>query len=57
MQHDNNHVVLHNAIKTPEGNVIHRYQCLVCEYDEIVAKERREYDRENKSITRSGGSN
>ena len=56
MNHDNKHVLLHNAIKTPEGNILHRYQCLICEYDEIETEEERNYD-ESKSITRSCGGN
>lgn len=44
MQHDNTHTLLHSEIQTPEGHVLHRYQCLVCGYDEIKAEEEQNYD-------------
>lgn len=47
MQHDNTHTLLHSEIQTPEGHVLHRYQCLVCGYDEIKPEEERNYDERN----------
>ena len=50
MQHDNTHTLLHSEIKTPEGNVLHRYQCLVCGYDEIKTEEESEHDERDSGI-------
>lgn len=47
MQHDNTHTLLHSEIQTPEGHVLHRYQCLVCGYDEIKAEEGSEIEHHN----------